>query len=148
MTNDPEVLTPKGRVIGRGPVQDAALILLSPLWLLIAGVIVGFPPATIAGWLAGAVMLWLSRAWRIGEKLIATSLSAITFVYGGIFGPSVWTTDPDMVGTAIALLVSVLLLQMVPATVAVIYLWKKLHIRMAHASPRQPERDSGSLPAP
>jgi hypothetical protein len=134
MKNHSEVLTRGGRVIGRGPVQDAALILLSPLWLLIAGVIVGFPPATIAGWVAGAIMLWLSRAWRVGEKLIGTLLSGVSFAYGGIFGVSVSTTDPDRVGAALALLWSVLLLQMVPATVGVIYLWKKLHARSTLAT--------------
>lgn len=147
MKNNSEVLTREERVIGQSPVQDAALIFLSPLWLLIAGLIVGFPPATIAGWLIGAIILWLSPAWRVGEKLIATLLSGITFVYGGVLGVSAWTTDSDRVGVALTLLWSIFLLQMVPATVGVIYVWKKLHMRMAHSSSRQPERASGSLPA-
>lgn len=134
MKNDSEVSTREGRVIGRGPAQDTILIFLSPLWLLIAGVIVGFPPATIAGWVAGAIMLWLSRGWSAGEKLIGTLLSGFSFAYGGIFGVSVWTTDPDQVGAAIAMLWSVFLLQMVPATVGVIYLWKKLHARSTLAT--------------
>lgn len=62
MKNESQESSRGGRVIvGRSPVQDAILIFLSPLWLLIAGVIVGFPPATIAGWVAGAIMLWFSR---------------------------------------------------------------------------------------
>ena len=147
MKNESEVLTRGERVIGRSPVQDAALILLSPLWLLVAGIIVGFPPATIAGWLAGTIMFWLSRAWRVGEKVIGTFLSGVTFVYGGVFGISAWTTDPDRVGVVLAFLWSVFLLQMVPATVGVIYLWKKLHMRMAHSSPRLSERAGGGIPA-
>jgi hypothetical protein len=147
MKTDSEVLTRGVRVLRRSPVQDAALILLSPLWLLIAGVMVGFPPATMAGWLIGAIMLWLSRAWRVGEKLIGTLLSGVTFVYGGIFGVSVSTADPEGVGVALAFFWSVFLLQMVPAAGGVIYLWKKLHMRVIHASPRQPDRTGGSIQA-
>lgn len=47
---------------------------------------------------------------------------------------SVWTTDPDQVGVALAVFWSLFLLQMVPATVGVIYLWKKLHARSTLAT--------------
>ena len=100
-----------------------------PLWLL--GILVGIPPLVIAGWVAGAIMLWLSRAWRTGEKLIGTLLSGVSLIYGGVFGVSVWTKDPDRVWAALALLAFLFLLQMVPATVGVIYLWKKLRARSA-----------------
>lgn len=123
-----------GRAVRRGPLQDATLLLLSPLWLLVGTVLVGIPPLTIAGWAAGAMMLWLSRGWRTGEKLIGTLLSGVSLFYGAIIGVSVWTTDPGRVGAAIALLSFLLLLQMLPATVGVIYLWKKLHARSAPAT--------------
>lgn len=118
-----------GRAVQRGPLQDAALILLSPLWLL--GILVGIPPLVIAGWVAGAIMLWLSRAWRAGEKLIGTLLSGVSLIYGGVFGASVRTEDPDGVWAALALLAFLFLLQMVPATVGVIFLWKRLQARSA-----------------
>lgn len=129
MKNQSDELIRRGRVVRRGALQDAALILLSPLWLL--GILVGIPPLVIAGWVAGAIMLWLSRAWRTGEKLIGTLLSGVSLIYGGVFGVSVWTKDPDGVWAALALLAFLFLLQMVPATVGVIYLWKKLRARSA-----------------
>jgi FtsH-binding integral membrane protein len=115
--------------VRRGPLQDAALILLSPLWLL--GILVGIPPVVIAGWVGGAIMLWLSRGWRTGEKLIGTLLSGVSLIYGGVFGVSVRTEHPDGVWAALALLAFLFLLQMVPATVGVVYLWKRLHARSA-----------------
>lgn len=129
MKNHSDELIRRGRVVRRGALQDAALILLSPLWLL--GILVGIPPLVIAGWVAGAIMLWLSRAWRTGEKLIGTLLSGVSLIYGGVFGVSVRTEDPDGVWAALALLAFLFLLQMVPATVGVIYLWKKLRARSA-----------------
>ena len=119
----------EGRVVRRGPLQDAALIFLSPIWLL--GFLVGIPLLTIAGWVGGAIMLWLSRAWRTGEKLIGTLLSGVSLIYGGVVGVSVRTKDPDRVWAALALLVVLLLLQMVPATVGGVYLWRKLRARSA-----------------
>ena len=129
MRNQSDELIRRGRVVRRGALQDAALILLSPLWLL--GILVGIPPLVIAGWVAGAIMLWLSRAWRTGEKLIGTLLSGVSLIYGGVVGVSVRTEDPDRVWAALALLVFLLLLQMVPATIGVIYLWRKLRARSA-----------------
>jgi hypothetical protein len=129
MKNQSDELIRRRRAVRRGPLQDAALILLSPLWLL--GILVGIPPVVIAGWVGGAIMLWLSRGWRTGEKLIGTLLSGVSLIYGGVFGVSVRTEDPDGVWAALALLAFLFLLQMVPATVGVIYLWKRLHARSA-----------------
>jgi hypothetical protein len=123
----------EGRAVRRGPLQDTALLFLSPLWLLIGVFVVGMPLLTIAGWVAGAIILWLSRAWRAGEKLIGTLLSAISLIYGGMFGVSVSTMDPNELGAALALLSFLLVLQMVPATVSVTYLWMKLRRRPAPA---------------
>lgn len=128
MTYESDESIREGRVVQRGPLQDAALILLSPIWLL--GFLVGIPLLTIVGWVAGGIMLWLSRAWRKGEKLIGTLLSGVSLIYGGV-GVSVRTEDPDRVWAALALLVFLLLLQMVPATIGVIYLWRKLRARSA-----------------
>lgn len=139
MKSEREELT-RGTPVRRGPLQDAALILLSPVWLL--GFLVGIPPLTFAGWVAGAIMLGLSRAWRTGEKLIGTLLSGVSLIYGGVVGVSVRTEDPDRVWAALALLAFLVILQMVPATVGVIYLWKKLRARSTpvtigdHASAR------------
>lgn len=47
MRNQSDELIRRGRVVRRGALQDAALILLSPLWLL--GILVGIPPLVIAG---------------------------------------------------------------------------------------------------
>jgi hypothetical protein len=129
MNKTSEDLIRGGRVLRRSPGQDAALLFLSPVWLLVGVFIAGFPPATIAGWVAGAIILWRSRAWRAGEKLIGTVLSGISLIYGGIFGVSVWTRDLDRVGAALALLSFLFVLQMVPATVGVTYLWMKLRAR-------------------
>lgn len=129
MTYESDESIRERRVVRRGPLQDAALILLSPIWLL--GFLVGTPLLTIVGWVAGAIMLWLSRVWRTGEKLIGTLLSGVSLIYGGVVGVSVRTEDPDRVWAALALLVFLLLLQMVPATIGVIYLWRKLRARSA-----------------
>ena len=117
--------------------EDGALILLSPLVILVA---VFVTPVLLLGGVAGALMLWLSRAWPAGEKLIGTLLSASSFIWAGI-GFNVHINDPEAgtagVLVAVSLLAFFLLLQMVPAIVGVIYLRRKLRVRSAHSATRR-----------
>jgi hypothetical protein len=68
----------------------------------------------------------------------------VSLVHGAIIGASVSTEDPGSVGAAIALLSFVVFVQMLPATVGVIYLWMKLRSRSA---PRIQQPVSERLPA-
>jgi hypothetical protein len=117
------------RPIRRGALEDGALILVSPLVILVA---VFVTPVLLLGWVVGAIMLGLSRAWTAGEKLIGVLLSGFS-VGAGIIGFSLEIRDPNA-GTgefvlAVSLLVFFLLVQMVPAIVGVVYLSRKLRGR-------------------
>jgi HAAS domain-containing protein len=120
------------RPVRRGALEDGALLLVSPLVILVA---VFVAPLLLLSWVFGAIMLWLSRAWTAGEKLIGTMLTAVSFIWAGIIGLSVEIRDPDAGSGGIALAVSLvfflLLVQMVPAIVGVVFLLKRLGSRTA-----------------
>jgi hypothetical protein len=42
----------------------------------------------------GAIMLWLSRVWTAGEKLIGMTLSGVSLIWAGILGFDLQITDP------------------------------------------------------
>ena len=58
----------------RGPVEWGAVILL-----LIGGIVI-----PVVGWIVGALLLWVSQAWTLRDKLIGTLL-----VPGGLL-PAAW----------------------------------------------------------
>jgi uncharacterized membrane protein len=125
------------RPLRRSAFEDGALILLSPLVILVA---VFVTPVLLLGGVAGAIMLWLSRAWTAGEKLIGTLLSGASFIWAGI-GFNIHINDPEAasagVVVAVSLLAFFLLVQMVPAIVGVIYLGRRLRVRSAHSATRR-----------
>jgi uncharacterized membrane protein len=109
--------------------EEGALIALSPLFILLA---VLLTPALLLGVVVGAILLWLSRAWTPGEKLIGVFLSVASYVWAGI-GFNLEINDPNA-GTmgiflAFAMVAIFLLVQMLPAAIGVIYLWTKLRGR-------------------
>jgi hypothetical protein len=124
------------RPLRRSAFEDGALILLSPIVILVA---VFVTPVLLLGGVAGAIMLWLSRAWTAGEKLIGMTLSAASFIWAGI-GFNLHINDPEAghagVLVAVSLLVLFLLVQMVPAIIGVIYLGRRLRVRSAHSATR------------
>lgn len=63
-------------MIRRGVLKDAALFMLSPIWLIVGLFILGNAVVLGLGWVVGAMVLWLSRGWTAGQKLIGTLLSA------------------------------------------------------------------------
>jgi hypothetical protein len=125
------------RPLRRSAFEDGTLILLSPLVILVA---VFVTPVLLLGGVAGIIMLWLSRAWTAGEKLIGMLLSGASFIWAGI-GFDLQIHDPEAgtagVVLAVSLLVFFLLVQMVPAIVGVIYLERKLRVRAAHSANRR-----------
>jgi hypothetical protein len=125
------------RPLRRSAYEDGALILLSPLVILVA---VFVTPVLLLGGVAGAIMLWLSRAWTAGEKLIGTLLSGASFIWAGI-GFNIHINDPEAgtagVVLAVSLLVFFFLVQMVPAIVGVIYLGRKVRVRSAQSATRR-----------
>jgi hypothetical protein len=126
------------RPLRRSAFEDGAIILLSPLVILVA---VFVTPVLLLAGVVGAIMLWLSRAWTAGEKLIGTLLSGASFIWAGIIGLNVQINDPEAgsagVVLAVSLFVFFLLVQMVPAIVGVIYLGRKLRVRSAHSANRR-----------
>jgi uncharacterized membrane protein len=125
------------RPVRRSALEDGALTLLSPLVILVA---VFVAPVLLLGWVVGAIMLWLSRAWTAGEKLMGMTLSGVSFVWAGIIGFNLQISDPEAGFAGVVLAVSLigffLLVQMVPALVGVIYLWRTLRRRSAHPAAR------------
>jgi hypothetical protein len=120
----------------QGVLKDAALLLLSPVWLIIGIFILGIPAVLALGWAAGAIMLWLSGCWSHGHKLIGTLLSAASFV--GIATMSFNVSPETTADSVLAWLVFVflVLLYMAPATVSVFYLWRTMRLRWAGVDTR------------
>jgi hypothetical protein len=115
------------RTIRRGVLKDAAIFLLSPIWLIVGVFILGNPVVLGLGWVAGAMVLWLSRGWTAGQKLIGTVLSAAS-LFG--IGTMSFTVNPRSTTDALlALLVFVLLvlLYMTPAATSAVYLLRRVH---------------------
>jgi hypothetical protein len=113
-------------VVKRGLLKDAALFLLSPIWLIIGVFILGNFVVLAIGWAAGAMMLWLSRGWTTGQKLIGTVLSAAS-MFG--IGTMSFTVNPRSTADAVLawlLLVLLVLLYMAPAAASVMYLLRSL----------------------
>jgi hypothetical protein len=119
----------------RGALADGALILLSPV-LFPLEVFVGILPLLALTWVAGAIMLWSSRAWTAGQKLIGTFLSAASFI--GISVAHVETSEPlGMVG-AISILLILTVVIAAPAIVGVIYLSRRIRPRSPRRARQQP----------
>jgi hypothetical protein len=125
-------------VARRGVLGDAALLLLSPVWLIIGVLILSIPAVLALGWVAGAIMLWLSRGWSPGQKLIGTLLSAASFV--GISTISFHVSPETTAEAVLAWLVFLflVLLYMAPATVSVIYLGRTKRSSSAGVDTRRP----------
>jgi hypothetical protein len=122
--------------IPSSPLEDAVLILVSPIGILM-GLFIS--PILLLAWPAGIVMLWISGAWGTGAKLFGTALSAVSFVWGAVIGLNfTWRNDdPGSVGLlfALALLLLLISLQMLPAIASVIYLWRNKNQRRAVEQP-------------
>jgi hypothetical protein len=129
------------RPIRSGALEDGALILLSPLVILVA---VFVTPVLLVAGIVGAIMLWLSRAWTAGEKLIGTLLPGVSFVWAGIIGFNVEISDPVGIGLAVSLLFFFLLVQMVPAIVGVVFLLRRLRSRTARGQIGGVTRDAAA----
>lgn len=112
----------------QGVLKDVALLLLSPVWLIIGVFILSIPAVLPLGWAAGAIMLWLSRCWSPGHKLIGTLLSAASLV--GIATMSFHVSPETTADAVLAWLVFLflVLLYMAPATVSVLYLWRRTRV--------------------
>jgi hypothetical protein len=103
----------------RGAVPDAALVLLSPVLFPVA-VFVWILPLVILGWAAGVILLWVSGAWTAGQKLIGMFLSGVSLY--ALVTVHVESSDPLGAGAAIAILLAVALIEMIPGIAAIIYL--------------------------
>jgi hypothetical protein len=116
------------RKMRRNVLNDAALLLLSPVWLIIGVFILNIPAVLPLGWIAGVIMLWLSSRWSPGQKVIGTVLSAASFV--GMATMSFYVNTEAAAEALLAWLVFLflVLLYMVPATVSVIYLWTRRRV--------------------
>lgn len=80
---------------GRGVIEVLAVILL----------LVGAFIVPVVGWVAGVVLLWTSKAWTAGQKLLGTLVvpgglagSMLAFLLPLRFGPSECTLTPIRVG--------------------------------------------------
>lgn len=113
---------------------DAALILLSPV-LLPLGIFLGFFPVLPMVWAAGVILLWVSRSWTAGQKLIGMVLSAATLVSSMVI--HVESAEPVGTGAAFAILLALLLLIAMPAIVGVVYLAKRMRPRPPRRSRKQ-----------
>jgi hypothetical protein len=119
----------------RSALADGALILLSPV-LFPLQVFVGIFPVLAFSWVAGAIMLWSSRAWTAGQKLIGIFLSAASFI--GISVAHVETSEPLGLAAAIAILLLLTLVIAAPAIVGVVYLSRRIRPRSARGARREP----------
>lgn len=114
---------------------DAALILLSPV-LFPLQVFVGIFPILALSWVTGAIMLWSSRAWTAGQKVIGMFLSATSFF--AISVAQVRTSEPLGMVAAIAILLLLTLVIAAPAIVGVIYLWRRILPRSPRRARQEP----------
>lgn len=122
--------------IHSSPLEDAVLILVSPIGILM-GLFIS--PILLLAWPAGVVMLWISRSWGAGAKLFGTALTAVSFVWGAVIGFN-FTWRNDDWGTfdlmlAFTLFLLLISLQMLPAVASVIYLWRNKKQRRAVEQP-------------
>jgi CDP-diglyceride synthetase len=127
-TTSDHVIDRSGEPRGRGALADAALILLSPVLFPIQ-VFVGIFPVLIVVWAVGAILLWASRAWTAGQKLIGTFLSGASFF--SIMVVRVESAEPVGTGASIAILMMVLLLIATPGIVGILYLSRRMRPRPA-----------------
>jgi hypothetical protein len=119
------------RPLRRTALEDGALIALSPLLLVVALFVT---PALLLGVVVGAILLWLSRAWTPGEKMIGMILSVVSYAWAALgFNLEVHDPEAGAVGVfiAFAMVAIILLLQSLPALLGVIYLGRKLRSRTA-----------------
>ncbi|QEE60925.1 hypothetical protein FVA74_04510 [Salinibacterium sp. dk2585] len=73
------------------------LAIVAGLALAIGGFVV-----PVVGWIAGVVLVLLSDAWRIGEKLLATLLVPVLVVLGIAVSIALWRAEP-VIGDNISL---------------------------------------------
>lgn len=127
-TTTQDITTRSGEQRKGGAVGDGALFLLSPLLYPLALFVPIFP--ILAGaWLLGAVMLWASRAWRGGRKLIGTFLTGVSLL--ALMTVHVVSSEPVGAGAAVAILVLVILAIAAPGIAGVVYLAKTKRARSA-----------------
>jgi CDP-diglyceride synthetase len=127
-TTSDHVIDRSGEPRRRSALADGTLILLSPVLFPIQ-VFVGIFPVLIVVWAVGAILLWASRAWTAGQKLIGTFLSGASFF--SIMVVRVESAEPVGTGAAIAILMMVLLLIATPGIVGVLYLSRRMRPRPA-----------------
>jgi hypothetical protein len=120
MVSAPELADRRGSREGRGALQDAVLILLSPV-LFPVQVFLWITPLLIVGWLVGTILLWVSKAWTAGQKLIGTLLSAVSLFAFMLVNVQL-SVGPV---AAIIILLIVTAMMMVPGIVGVLYLSRR-----------------------
>ena len=108
---------------GRGALQDAALILLSPVLFPIQ-VFLSIFPLLILSWLLGVILLWVSGAWTAGQKLMGTFLSAVSLF--AFMTVNVQLSVGPVAGVVILVVVTGML--MVPGIVGVLYLSRRARV--------------------
>ena len=129
-----QVIDRSGEPRGRGALADGALILLSPVFFPLE-LFGGIFPVLVVIWVMGATLLWVSRAWTAGQKLIGTFLSGASLL--SLLVIRVETTEPVGTGAAIAILLFLLVLIATPAIVGVLYLSRRMRPRSTRRTPRQ-----------
>lgn len=125
-TTSDHVIERSGEPGGRSALAEGALILLSPVLFPIQ-VFVGIFPVLIVAWAVGAILLWASRAWTAGQKLVGTLLSGASFF--SIMVVHVESAEPVGIGASIAILMMVLLLIATPGIIGVLYLSRRIRPR-------------------
>ncbi len=105
---------------GWGALQDAALILLSPVLFPVA-IFVGILPLLIHSWVVGVILLSAARAWTAGQKLIGTFLSAVSLF--AFMMVNVQASVGPVAAVGILLVVTGMM--MVPGIVGVLYLSRR-----------------------
>jgi hypothetical protein len=106
----------------RSALADAALILLSPV-LFPLEIFLGLFPALLVTWTVGTILLWVSRSWTAGQKLIGMFLSGASLLSFMVI--HVESAEPLGTGAAFAVLFTLLLMIATPAIVGVVYLSRR-----------------------
>jgi hypothetical protein len=117
---------------------DATLVFLSPV-LYPLEIFLGIFPGILIGWTIGVILLWFSRSWTAGQKLIGMLLSGASVVSSMVI--HVESAEPIGTGAAFAILSTLLLLIAMPAIVGVIYLVRRRRPRPPRRSRARPARE-------
>ncbi|MDJ0336640.1 hypothetical protein [Cryobacterium sp. PH31-O1] len=67
----------------------------SRAYVIVTAVLVAFGGLVvpIVGWIAGIILLWLGKAWKPFQKIVATAVPLLVIVVGGVWGWFMPTTS-------------------------------------------------------